>query len=69
MFNKVKSFFGKVISKAENKIETAKAVMTARAHTVLDGTVAEAYVGKAADKPFFARCVRLYFNIFGSEAL
>ncbi len=41
MFNKVKSFFGKVISKAENKIET---VMTARAHTVLDGTVAEAYV-------------------------
>ena len=44
MFNKVKSFFGKVISKAENKIETAKAVMNARAHTVLDGTVAEAYV-------------------------
>lgn len=44
MFNKVKSFFGKVISKAENKIETAKAVMTARTHTVLDGTVAEAYV-------------------------
>lgn len=44
MFNKVKSFFGKVISKAESKIETAKAVMNARAHTVLDGTVAEAYV-------------------------
>lgn len=44
MFNKVKSFFGKVISKAENKIETAKTVMTARARTVLDGTVAEAYV-------------------------
>ena len=44
MFNKVKSFLGKVISKAENKIETAKAVMYARAHTVLDGTVAEAYV-------------------------
>ena len=44
MFNKVKSFLGKVISKAENKIGTAKAVMTARAHTVLDGTVAEAYV-------------------------
>lgn len=35
MFNKVKSFLGKVISKAENKIETAKAVMNARAHTVL----------------------------------
>ena len=44
MFNKVKSFLGKVISKAENKIETAKAVMYARVHTVLDGTVAEAYV-------------------------
>lgn len=44
MFNKVKSFFGKVISKAENKIGTAKAVMTARAHTVFEGTVAEAYV-------------------------
>lgn len=44
MFNKVKSFLGKVISKAENKIETAKAVMNARVHTVLDGTVAEAYV-------------------------
>ncbi len=44
MFNKVKSFFGKVISKTENKIETAKAVMTARVYTVLDGTVAEAYV-------------------------
>ena len=29
MFNKVKSFLGKVISKAENKIETAKAVMSA----------------------------------------
>ena len=44
MFNKVKSFLGKVISKAESKIETAKAVMNARTHTVLDGTVAEAYV-------------------------
>ena len=44
MFNKVKSFLGKVISKAENKIETAMAGMYARALTVLDGTVAEAYV-------------------------
>ena len=49
MLNKVKSFFGKVISKAENKIETAKAVMTARAHTVLAGTVAEAYVDKGVN--------------------
>ena len=69
MFNKVKSFLGKVISKAENKIETAKAVMNARAHTVLDGTVAEAYVDTGVKILIAVVIFSLCFMLFSTTQL
>lgn len=44
MFNKVKEFCGKVAARVKNSFKTVQTDMTERAHTVLDGTKAEAYV-------------------------
>lgn len=44
MFNKVKSFFKNAVSKVRNSFTAVQTDMTAKAHTVLDGTKAEAYV-------------------------
>ena len=44
MFNKIKSGIRKVCSKVKSAFTSAEAVVTAKAHEVLDGTVAEAYV-------------------------
>lgn len=44
MFNKIKSFCGKVAAKARNSFTAVQTDMTAKAHAVLDGTKAEAYV-------------------------
>lgn len=44
MFNKVKSFFKNAVSKVRNSFTAVQTDMTAKAHAVLDGTVAEAYV-------------------------
>lgn len=44
MFNKVKSFCKNAVSKVKNSFEAVQNDMTAKAHTVLDGTKAEAYV-------------------------
>lgn len=44
MFNKIKSFCGKVVAKVRNSFSAVQTDMTAKAHAVLDGTNAEAYV-------------------------
>ncbi len=44
MFNKVKSFCRNAVSKVKNSFNTAQTVVAVKAHEVLDGTVAEAYV-------------------------
>ena len=44
MFNKIKSGISKVCSKVKSVFTSAEAAVTAKAHEVLDGTVAEAYV-------------------------
>ena len=44
MFNKIKSGISKVCSKVKSAFTSAEAAFTAKAHEVLDGTVAEAYV-------------------------
>lgn len=44
MFNKIKSGIRKVCSKVKSAFTSAEATVTAKAHEVLDGTVAEAYV-------------------------
>lgn len=44
MFNKVKSFFKNAVSKVRNSFTAVQTDMTAKAHAVLDGTKAEAYV-------------------------
>lgn len=44
MFNKVKSFFKNAASKVRNSFTAVQTDMTAKAHAVLDGTKAEAYV-------------------------
>lgn len=44
MFNKVKSFCRNAVSKVRNSFAAVQTDMTAKAHAVLDGTVAEAYV-------------------------
>ena len=42
MFNKIKSGISKVCSKVKSAFTSAEAAVTAKAHEVLDGTVAEA---------------------------
>ncbi len=44
MFKKIKSGISKVCSKVKSAFTTAECAVTAKAHEVLDGTVAEAYV-------------------------
>ena len=44
MFNKAKNFIKSKAAKVKNAFMATEAVITAKAHTVLDGTVAEAYV-------------------------
>lgn len=44
MFNKVKSVCRNAVSRVKNSFNTAQAVISVKAHEVLDGTVAEAYV-------------------------
>lgn len=44
MFNKIKSFFKNAVSKVRNSFSAVQTDMTAKAHSVLDGTKAEAYV-------------------------
>ena len=44
MFKNVKNFFKSKAAKVKNAFIATEAVITAKAHTVLDGTVAEAYV-------------------------
>lgn len=44
MFNKVKSFCRNAVSRVKNSFNTAQAVVAVKAHEILDGTVAEAYV-------------------------
>ena len=44
MIEKIKSFGKKAASKVKNSFCAAQTDITAKAHTVLDGTVAEAYV-------------------------
>ena len=44
MFNKVKLFCRNAVSRVKNSFNTAQAVVAVKAHEVLDGTVAEAYV-------------------------
>ena len=44
MFNKVKSFFKNAVSKVRNSFTAVQTDMTVKAHAVLDGTKAEAYV-------------------------
>lgn len=44
MFNKVKSFFKNTVSKVRNSFTAVQTDVTAKAHAVLDGTKAEAYV-------------------------
>ena len=44
MFNRIKSGVSKVCSKVKSAFTSAEAAVTAKAHEVLDGTVAEAYV-------------------------
>ncbi len=44
MFNKIKSFCKNAVSKVRNSFTAVQTDMTAKAHVVLDGTKAEAYV-------------------------
>ena len=44
MFNRIKSGVSKVCSMVKSAFTSAEAAVTAKAHEVLDGTVAEAYV-------------------------
>ena len=44
MFNKAKNFFKSKAAKIKSAFTATEAVITAKAYTVLDGTVAEAYV-------------------------
>lgn len=44
MLNKFKSFCKNAVSKVRNSFAAVQTDMTAKAHTVLDGTKAEAYV-------------------------
>ena len=44
MFNKIKSAARKMCAKVKSSFTSAEAAVTAKAHEVLDGTVAEAYV-------------------------
>ena len=44
MFKKAKSFCRNAVSKVKNAFNTAQAVVAVKAHEVLDGTIAEAYV-------------------------
>lgn len=44
MFNKIKSFCGKVAAKAKNSFNAVETAVSVRAHAALDGTKAEAYV-------------------------
>ena len=44
MFKSIKSFCSKTAAKVKNAFATAEAVASSKAHEVLDGTVAEAYV-------------------------
>ena len=44
MFNKIKSFCGKVAAKAKNSFNAVETAVSVRAHAAFDGTVAEAYV-------------------------
>lgn len=44
MFNKVKSFCRNAVSKVKSSFMNVQTDMTAKAHAVLDGTKAEAYV-------------------------
>ena len=44
MFNKVKAFFKNTVSKVRNSFTAVQTDVTAKAHSVLDGTKAEAYV-------------------------
>ena len=44
MLNKFKSFCKNAVSKVRNSFAAVQTDMTAKAHTVLDGTRAEAYV-------------------------
>lgn len=44
MFNKIKSIATGVANKVKGFVSTKKTEMAAKAHAVLDGTVAEAYV-------------------------
>ena len=44
MFNKIKSAARKMCAKVKSAFTSAEAAVTAKAHEVLDGTVAEAYV-------------------------
>ena len=44
MFSKIKSFCGKVAAKSKNSFNAVETAVSVRAHSALDGTVAEAYV-------------------------
>lgn len=44
MFNKVKAFGSKVVAKVRNSFKSVEDNLTVKAHEVLDGTRAEAYV-------------------------
>ncbi len=44
MFKKAKSFCRNAVSKVKNAFNTAQTVVAVKAHEVLDGTAAEAYV-------------------------
>ena len=44
MFNSIKTFAKNTAAKVKNAFATAEAVASSKAHEVLDGTVAEAYV-------------------------
>ena len=44
MFNSIKTFAKNTAAKVKNAFATADAVASSKAHEVLDGTVAEAYV-------------------------
>ena len=44
MFNSIKTFAKNTVAKVKSVFATAEAVASSKAHEVLDGTVAEAYV-------------------------
>ena len=44
MFNSIKTFAKNTVAKVKSAFATAEAVASSKAHEVLDGTVAEAYV-------------------------